>query len=89
MFSFYATSTKGNKKQIAKEVLIEFQNITKNFGDVVANNISLQVYQGEILSVLGENGCGKTTLMKMFTGIFYPDALLDGLHSGAKSVRRK
>ena len=59
---------------MAKEVLIEFQNITKTFGAVVANNnVSMQVYQGEILSVLGENGCGKTTLMNMLAGIYYPD----------------
>ena len=59
---------------MAKEVLIEFQNITKTFGAVVANNnVSMQVYQGEILSILGENGCGKTTLMNMLAGIYYPD----------------
>ena len=59
---------------MAKEVLIEFQNITKTFGAVVANNnVSLQIYKGEILSVLGENGCGKTTLMNMLAGIYYPD----------------
>ncbi len=59
---------------MAKEVLIEFQNITKTFGAVVANNnVSMQIFQGEILSVLGENGCGKTTLMNMLAGIYYPD----------------
>ena len=59
---------------MAKEVLIEFQNITKTFGSIVANNnVSLQIYKGEILSVLGENGCGKTTLMNMLAGIYYPD----------------
>ena len=59
---------------MAKEVLIEFQNITKTFGSVVANdNVSMEIYKGEILSVLGENGCGKTTLMNMLAGIYYPD----------------
>ncbi len=59
---------------MAKEVLVEFQNITKTFGAVVANNnVSMQIYKGEILSVLGENGCGKTTLMNMLAGIYYPD----------------
>lgn len=59
---------------MAKQVLVEFQNITKTFGPVVANNnVSMQIYKGEILSVLGENGCGKTTLMNMLAGIYYPD----------------
>ena len=53
---------------------IELCGITKTFGDVIANeNISLSVYRGEILSILGENGSGKTTLMNMLSGIYYPD----------------
>ena len=54
---------------------IELKNITKRFGSkVVANhNVSLSVYKGEILSLLGENGSGKTTLMNMISGIYYPD----------------
>ena len=55
-------------------VAIELKNITKTFGRVVANNhVDLTVYKGEILAILGENGCGKTTLMNMIAGIYYPD----------------
>lgn len=61
---------------------IELRHITKRFGSVVANNdVSLEIRKGEILSVLGENGCGKTTLMNMIAGIYYPDEgeiLVDG-----------
>jgi simple sugar transport system ATP-binding protein len=61
---------------------IELKGITKTFGDVIANqDISLSVYRGEILSILGENGSGKTTLMNMISGIYYPDSghiLIDG-----------
>ncbi len=59
-----------------KTVILQLKNITKKFGaKVIANNnVSLDVYKGEILSVLGENGCGKTTLMNMVAGIYYPDS---------------
>ncbi len=53
---------------------IELRNITKSFGKVVANDhINMNLYRGEILSLLGENGSGKTTLMNMLSGIYFPD----------------
>ena len=56
-------------------VMIEMRGITKHFGSVVANeNVDLTVLRGEILSVLGENGSGKTSLMNMLAGIYFPDA---------------
>lgn len=56
-------------------VAIQLSGITKTFGEVAANkNISLEVYWGEILSLLGENGSGKTTLMNILSGIYYPDS---------------
>ena len=56
-------------------IMIEMRGITKHFGSVVANeNVDLTVLRGEILSVLGENGSGKTSLMNMLAGIYFPDA---------------
>ena len=53
---------------------IELKGITKVFGKVVANkNINLELYRGEILSILGENGSGKTTAMNVISGIYAPD----------------
>ena len=50
------------------------RDIRKVFGTVVANDgVNLDIYRGEILSLLGENGSGKTTLMNMLSGIYYPD----------------
>ena len=47
------------------------RNITKTFGTIVANkNVDLDIYRGEILSLLGENGSGKTTLMNMLSSIY-------------------
>ena len=49
---------------------VSMRNITKIFGTIVANDdVSLDIYKGEILSLLGENGSGKTTLMTMLSGI--------------------
>ncbi len=60
---------------MSKPVAIELKGITKHFGTVMANDsVDLTVYNGEILAILGENGCGKTTLMNMIAGIYYPDA---------------
>lgn len=75
-----------------KTVILQLKNITKKFGTKVIanNNVSLDVYKGEILSILGENGCGKTTLMNMVAGIYYPDSgkiLIDGEEVVIRSPR--
>ena len=63
-----------NLKNSAKNVAVKFENITKTFGKVTANkNVTFEVYEGEILSLLGENGSGKTTLMNMLSGIYHQD----------------
>ena len=62
-------------KDLTKEISIELKNVCKSFGDKIANNnVNLQLYRGEILSILGENGSGKTTLMNMIAGIYFPDS---------------
>ena len=58
-----------------KQQVIELKGITKIFGRIVANHdCNLTLYNGEILSLLGENGSGKTTLMNALAGIYCPDA---------------
>lgn len=58
-----------------RETAVSFRGVTKVFaGTVIANkDVNLDLYKGEILSLLGENGSGKTTLMNMLAGIYYPD----------------
>ena len=56
------------------EKVLELKNITKDFGKVIANkNVDLDLNKGEILSVLGENGSGKTTTMNIISGIYQAD----------------
>ena len=55
-------------------VALELRNISKRFGNNYANkNVDLTLYQGEILAILGENGSGKTSMVNMIAGIYYPD----------------
>lgn len=57
-----------------REALVQMRGITKRFPGVVANDgIDLDLYPGEIHSLLGENGAGKTTLLNILSGIHQPD----------------
>lgn len=58
-----------------KEVVIKTDKLTKRFGDFIATNeISFEVYAGEIFGFLGANGAGKTTAMKMLCGLSTPSS---------------
>jgi simple sugar transport system ATP-binding protein len=53
---------------------VELRGLTKRFGDTVANsNINLRVKAGTIHGIVGENGAGKSTAMKMLYGLVRPD----------------
>ncbi len=56
-----------------KQAVIQVKNLVKKFGDFVANdNLSFEVYQGEIFGFLGANGAGKTTAMRILCGLSSP-----------------
>ena len=53
--------------------LLEIKNLYKNYGEKqVLNNITLTVPQGKIIGLLGKNGTGKTTLIKLINGLLTP-----------------
>lgn len=55
---------------IHSETAIEAKNLTMKFGDFVAvDKVSFTIGKGEIFGFLGSNGCGKSTTMKMLTGL--------------------
>jgi ribose transport system ATP-binding protein len=57
-----------------KKTVLEMQGITKNFLSVRAlNKVNLNVYDGEVMALVGENGAGKSTLMKILSGIYKKD----------------
>lgn len=58
---------------ITKEPVITVKNMVKKFGDFVANdNLSFEVYKGEIFGFLGANGAGKTTAIRILCGLSTP-----------------
>lgn len=57
------------------ETVIKTEKLTKRFGDfIAANEISFEVYKGEIFGFLGANGAGKTTAMRMLCGLSIPSS---------------
>jgi ABC-2 type transport system ATP-binding protein len=77
------------------DVVLQAEGLTKRYGELVAvNNLSLDIYEGEVFGFLGPNGAGKTTSISMMCGLLKPDAgrvLVHGqpIAGGAASVRTR
>ncbi|MCD1597457.1 ATP-binding cassette domain-containing protein [Rheinheimera aquimaris] len=77
------------------EIVIETRGLTKYFGDYCAvNNLDLSIRRGAIYGFLGPNGCGKSTTMRLLTGLLTPCAgevrvLGNELPQQAEALRRK
>ncbi|MFZ1142528.1 MAG: ATP-binding cassette domain-containing protein, partial [Candidatus Sulfotelmatobacter sp.] len=58
-----------NTASAAKPALLTIRNVAKTFGrNVVLRNVSLEIAEGEFLTILGESGSGKTTLLRIVAG---------------------
>lgn len=61
------------------EALLQLKGIDKAFPGVKAlSGAALNVYPGRVMALVGENGAGKSTMMKVLTGIYTRDAGLPG-----------
>jgi len=57
----------------SKNIVLEAKNISKYFGTITAlENVNLTVKEGECLGVVGDNGAGKSTFMKVLSGLYKP-----------------
>jgi len=54
--------------------ILEIKSISKRFGGVKAlNNVSIKLFEGEVLALAGDNGAGKSTLIKIISGVYNSD----------------
>src|SRR5476649_756165 len=88
-----ATVDTGGTGGTGGAALLKLENITKIFGGVKAlQAVKFDVMPGEVVCLAGENGCGKSTLIKVISGVYQPEAeavmLMDGQSIGRSEERR-
>lgn len=70
--------------------ILEFKNLSKAYtkGKFVIENLNLEIPQGKIIGLLGPNGCGKSTMIKMIAGLLQPtsgEVLVNGMQVGEET----
>ena len=71
----YLSIEGGNLTDINKNPILEVKNITKHFGGISAlKGVDFELYEGEVLGVVGDNGAGKSTLIKIISGVHKKDS---------------
>jgi phospholipid/cholesterol/gamma-HCH transport system ATP-binding protein len=54
--------------------LIEFKNVTKRFGSrTILDQVNLKIYEGQVSTIIGKSGTGKSVLLKHIIGLLSPD----------------
>ena len=66
--------TKREEGQVNMEPVLRAVNLTKRFGGLTAvDGVSFEVRPGEVIGLVGDNGAGKSTFIKMISGVYQPD----------------
>ena len=69
---------------MAEDLILRTENICKSFNGIqVLKNVNLEIRKGEIHALMGENGAGKSTIIKIITGVYTKDdgeIYIDGQH---------
>ena len=71
--------------------ILSVKNLTKSYkkGTPVLSGLNIEIMPGKIVGLLGPNGCGKSTLMKLVSGLLQPDGgeiLVDGKNKGNRFI---
>ncbi|HAJ35467.1 MAG TPA: ABC transporter ATP-binding protein [Chloroflexi bacterium] len=63
-----------SEQNATREPVLRATGLIKRFGGLTAvNDVSLDIYPGEVVALAGDNGAGKSTLIKMISGVYRPD----------------